>query len=478
MASGRVGVIGAGPAGLAAAHRLSKAGHNTTILEAESVPGGLSASYRVDGFAWDFGGHRLLTADPEVMALAADLIGGDLRRCLRLSKVLFQGRFWSQPLEMSNAIKSVRPQLALLAIAGYLAATLRRRRGPCISFEDWVVSHFGRPLYEVFFGPYTRKVWGIDPSLIAPEWAPRRIMVGGLLSLFKAMVIREDKRPAVTARHYFYPRLGSGQLYEALADRCQAAGSVLLYGRRCVSVAASPDQVFVEAETARGREEHVFDTLVNTAPLPDLIRSLRPLPPPDVLESAASLTYRGIVFLFIRLGRSVVLGWDALYVPEPDYLFFRVEEPACWSRDLAPQGKTSLCLEIAADPGDPAWCMEDGSLLKRCLEDLTRMGVVITAREILGYDVVRQRHVYPVQRVDTERPRTRCLQYLGTLSSRVLSIGRQGAFRYLNMDEAIQAGWRAADQIVAWRPPGDATQEKEAGYFWDAKRQLAGVPDG
>ena len=53
---GRIAVVGAGPAGLACAHRLATLGHAVTLLEARDKPGGLNeygiAAYKtVDGFA-------------------------------------------------------------------------------------------------------------------------------------------------------------------------------------------------------------------------------------------------------------------------------------------------------------------------------------------------------------------------------------------------------------------------------------------
>lgn len=50
-----VAVVGAGPAGLACAHRLARAGHRVTLFDAKDKPGGLNeygiAAYKVPGFA-------------------------------------------------------------------------------------------------------------------------------------------------------------------------------------------------------------------------------------------------------------------------------------------------------------------------------------------------------------------------------------------------------------------------------------------
>ena len=61
----------------------------------------------------------------------------------------------------------------------------------------------------------------------------------------------------------------------------------------------------------------------------------------------------------------------------------------------------------------------------------------------------------------------------------IQSVGRQGGFRYLDMDEAIELGWLAADAVIEDRrvaPAKDFAQED--GYLWDAKRQLAGISSG
>ncbi len=59
-------VVGAGIAGLAAAHRLTSAGVTTTVLEAAHAVGGRMATEKVDGFRLDRIGQLLPTAGPEL----------------------------------------------------------------------------------------------------------------------------------------------------------------------------------------------------------------------------------------------------------------------------------------------------------------------------------------------------------------------------------------------------------------------------
>lgn len=51
-------IIGAGPAGLTAAHELAKRGLTGTIVEADDVVGGISRTVERDGYRFDIGGHR------------------------------------------------------------------------------------------------------------------------------------------------------------------------------------------------------------------------------------------------------------------------------------------------------------------------------------------------------------------------------------------------------------------------------------
>jgi len=83
MAPRRVVVVGAGPAGLAAAGHLARTGFEVCVLEREARPGGRLVGESRDGFALEPGGHVFSTADAALGVLLADRGLGDALLPLR-----------------------------------------------------------------------------------------------------------------------------------------------------------------------------------------------------------------------------------------------------------------------------------------------------------------------------------------------------------------------------------------------------------
>ena len=84
-------ILGAGLAGLSAAHTLQNAGQpEWQVYERNAEPGGLARTMQIDGYRFDYGPHILFTIDDEIREFIQDLLGDNFhaqdREALRRSE--------------------------------------------------------------------------------------------------------------------------------------------------------------------------------------------------------------------------------------------------------------------------------------------------------------------------------------------------------------------------------------------------------
>src|SRR5260221_9400160 len=79
MKTVRTLILGGGMSGLSAAYHLNKAGDNNYLLvERSDEPGGLSRSFKQEGFVFDHTGHLLHFHKPGTRELIQNTLGVDL----------------------------------------------------------------------------------------------------------------------------------------------------------------------------------------------------------------------------------------------------------------------------------------------------------------------------------------------------------------------------------------------------------------
>ena len=456
-------ILGGGPCGLAAAWQLVELGHKPIVLEKEALVGGLCATHAHEGWRFDLGGHRFVSSDAALSRWLESLLGDDLLTQERRSVVLHEGRRFRYPLEAGDLVKNLGVRENVRALAGYARARTHRavmRKPPAdVSFEDWVVARFGWPLYDTFFGPYTEKLWGLHPRDISADWAAERI---SLLDLGDAALRMAGLRRTPTrtyARRYRYPRRGMGQLYESIAREIVRRGGEVRTGARVVGLDvdrradggqgghATERVVGVHVDLPGGRTERIpVGELLATIPLPELVRHLRPNASPELARDARALSFRALTFVNVLLARPDVSDNTWMYVASPRYTMSRIQEPKRRSACMAPEGRTSLMLEVPCDVGDRTWTASTGDLVARMRGELADLGLPID--DVIGAFVVRVEHGYPIYHVGYERARDALLAEVARFAN-VRTAGRQGLFRYVFMDAAMQMGTKAARQMVA-----------------------------
>jgi len=220
--SADVVIAGAGPGGLTAAHALVRAGWRPRVFDRGVHVGGLARTEVYKGYRFDIGGHRFLTKVPEIEALWKEILGDDLIRVRRLSRIQYDGRYFDYPLSLPNVLRHIGPVEGLRFLASYVRARLRPAAGE-ETFEDWVTNRFGARMYERFFKTYTEKVWGIPCAQIRADWAAQRIRGLSLPSVVQNLLFHRRSIKSLTTE-FLYPRQGPGQMWERLAALIESNG--------------------------------------------------------------------------------------------------------------------------------------------------------------------------------------------------------------------------------------------------------------
>ena len=441
-------MLGAGPAGVAAAWRAARKGASVIVVERASQPGGAAGSFTVAGQRVDHGSHRLHGAtDPAILADLRALLGADLQERVRNGRIRLGGRWIGFPLRAGDLVRRLPPAFA--AGAAFDAATAPLRRPRADSFEEVVRAGLGPTMWRRFYEPYARKIWGEDPALLSGQQARRRIQADSPVKMLRrVLTARRDGPPT-----FFYPRTGFGTITERMAEAAADAGAQLRYSTAVEVVELSPDGVIVTAGGSTITARRAWSTL----PVPLLARMARPAAPETVLAAASALRFRSMVLVYLVLDVDQWTPYDAHYLPEGTTPVTRVSEPKNYRDGDDPPGRTVLCAEVPCTAGDAIWTADDAHLAAVVADGLAASG--LPRPNPVEVVVRRLSHAYPIYTADYEEHFGRVDAWASAQSS-LLTFGRQGLFAHDNTHHAFAMAWAAADAL---QPDGSFDEAAWAG---------------
>lgn len=446
-------VLGAGPAGLAAAWRASRAGLSVTVLERATAVGGMAASFDVAGVRVDHGSHRLHPSTaPHIMADLGGLLGDDLQLRRRHGRLRVADRWVGFPLRPAELARTLPP--AMLARVAAEALTGPLRRGEPVSYGDALRRGLGRTLYGQLYAPFAVKLWGLDGDRIDAEQARVRVSADTPWKIARRM-FRDLRRRGTEGpgRTFYYPRRGFGQVADALADAAVAAGADIRLGTAASALRTCENGVEVRtADGARCSAGQLFTTI----PLPALAGIADPAPPAHAVAAAGRLRFRAMVLVYVvHEGARPWSEFDAAYLPDAGTPISRISEPANYRSSADdPTDRTVLCCEIPCTVGDELWRSDDTALAGVVSDTLARLG--LPQLRLGGVVVRRLRNVYPIYEIGYAA-HLRDLDAWAAGLPRVTTFGRLGLFAHDNTHHAIAMAYDAVDALsgphwdaVAW----------------------------
>jgi protoporphyrinogen oxidase len=443
-------VLGAGPAGAGASYRLAqRQGFRVTVLEQRDAPGGNAGSFALEGVICDYGSHRLHpVVEPEVMRDIRSLLGDDLLWRVRHGRILLKGRWIHFPLKPVDLLLRLPPSFALSIARDVAGKLVARPASGEDTFESVLRRSLGRTICEEFYFPYARKLWGLEPKELAVTTARRRVSGSSIGKILKKIAGQVPGLKSPTAGRFYYPRHGYGQIARCYAEAAQSLGAEFRFQARVSAIETDGSRVTGVRYVQDGQERLIPADLVwSTLPVSLLARSMRPEPPAHIVEAAQGMAFRGMILIYLILEQNQFSPVDAYYFPESLIPISRMSEPKNFTGTAEPRGRTVLCAELPADPGQPEWAMSDQELGQRLTGWLEQARLPVAAR-IRAVATRRLSHAYPVYTRDYESRQASLDAWLGGIDG-LLTFGRQGLFAHDNTHHALATAYAAVDCLAS-----------------------------
>lgn len=371
-------IIGAGPSGIAAAHKLTEAGVSPLIVERGDSAGGLMRSLRRGDFIMDLGRKELYTRIPEVDRLWHRLLGDDYRRYPHRVGSLYRGRI----LEMSDRYRGLRRGLPWpWLISGGLDLLLywaRSARSQPSNYADYWYRRAGRRFAHVFAQGYWEKFRG-------QQWADMpvpKVEVNGsdeasysFSAIKHGLMLAAQGGPACQ-REWRHPAKGTGQIYNTMLGEALSRGAQIKFGTEVTGL-KSADGRIVEVLTndLQGPGACHPHHVVSSMQIEDLALLLSngscEMAAPSGREASAA--ERSVALVYLSLDEPPRFPHAWLEVNDPRMKAGRITNYAAFNGDMIPQGKTCLCVEFFCVGDDPLLRLAPKELedlaIKECVEN-------------------------------------------------------------------------------------------------------------
>jgi protoporphyrinogen oxidase len=475
-------VIGAGPAGLTAAYLLTKSGVATTVIEADPhYVGGISRTASYKNFLFDIGGHRFFSKSQEVVDLWNEILPDDFISRPRMSRIYYDGRYYSYPLKAFEALTNLGPIESAMCVLSFTYKQAFPYEQP-VTFHEWVANQFGERLFSIFFKTYTEKVWGMSCDEISADWAAQRIkgldLWSAMAHALRNQLLGAMKRPAVNGAgeivktlidSFQYPRKGPGMMWDAAARQVRERGGEIHMGTVLQTLAFDKASArwTLTANTQDGATKtYTSRHVISSAPLRELLSGMSPAP--ACLAAAEKLRYRDFITVALIVEKPDLFPDNWIYIHEPAVKVGRIQNFRSWSPEMVPNPKQScLGLEYFCFEGDGLWTASDGEMIGLAKKELEQIGLASWS-DIKDGCVVGQKKAYPVYdegyKANVETIRRELADRFPSLHL----VGRNGMHKYNNQDHAMMTAMLTVKNIIAGHNAFDVWNVNEDAEYHEA----------
>lgn len=437
-------ILGGGLAGLSAAWHFEKERYDYHLFEKESRVGGLTRSESIDGFTFDFTGHLLHFKDKYVKDLVLQLLGENINYVERSSWIFSKNIYTRYPFQTNTF--GLPEEVVKECIVGFVEAKYGKDRKDgadsnavgskdsqeAMTFEDWIYDNLGRGIAKHFMVPYNQKLWTAHPRDLTCDWMGRFVPQTSLEQILDGALSDQSKKIGYNA-YFYYPLQGG---IESLPKAFASSLSNIHVDSETCEIDLREKKV-----TFKNGEEIHYHKLISSIPLPKLTSMIKPLPR-QIENSLANLRYNSVFDINLGVNRNVSdKHW--VYFPEPEYIFYRVGFPSNFSPFMAPEGSSSLYIEISYSNNKP---LDKKKAIERAKEDLIKAKILKDSDGILAEKSLDIKCAYVIYDRNHKGSVAQIKNFLR--ENDIYTIGRYGSWEYSGMEDAMLQGSNVAKEIM------------------------------
>jgi protoporphyrinogen oxidase len=383
----RIGIIGAGAAGLSAAYDLSRAGHRVTVFEGAPSVGGLASGFKAPHWEWTLEKfyHHWFASDAAVLGLIKELGWSDEVLFPRpVTAMYHDGKFYA----FDSALAVLRfPGIPFVdrvrcgVVALYLRLTPRWEPLERVTADAWLRKWLGPRAYECMWKPMLVGKFGEENlPVVNMAWFWARV-------------------------HARTPRLGTFKggfqvFMDKLAQVITAQGAEIRLGSPVKGIEKRADGT-LRAATAEDAEG--FDALISTCS-PALMADLTPDLPAAYTAQLRTLKSLGAVVMVLALDRQLTNGiyWHNL-PKDAGFPFLAMVEHTNYMSPTHYGGDHIVYCGDYLHPSHEYFRLDKEELLERFLPALKRFNPQFDRRWVKQSWLWRSAYAQPVPSVNHSR---------------------------------------------------------------------------
>lgn len=389
-------IIGAGPSGIAAAHRLASAGMKPIVVEKTDTFGGLMRSISHGQFILDIGRKELYTRIAEVDALWHETLGSDYRRYPHRVGSLYRGRILELSSGPRGPLRGVPVPWLLTGGVDLAASWVLAGVNKPANYRDYWYRRAGGRFTRLFAQGYWEKFRGqawsempvpkcdVDGSMVNSysfNAVQQGIILGASFNAVKQGFILAARGGPSTQKEWRHPARGTGQICERLLTQMLERGGEVRYETEVTALqTAGGEIVGVETMSARGREmlrpRQVISSLAIEALAENLLGTAIARPPQSSLADAERTVC--LVYLFFAEPPRFPHAW--LEVNDTTLKSGRITNYAAFNGEMVPSGSTCLCVEFFCVGDDPLLALTEGEMEALAIRECAENGLIDVAQ--------------------------------------------------------------------------------------------------